>query len=513
VPSVTDDLREISGAGMVEATRDALTVAVPYPVSGAVDVLFDGRRVWSIATELMGEGPTVLPWPDALVPYLHGQAEVVVRKAETGDVVARGAVRLGNSELPIAVVDADGSPLVVNKWGRLSRSLEGQDALLEQLLTDADSVFELLHELGLPAYLVGGSLLGAMRSGDFLAHDDDIDIAYLSPHSSPADLSLESYRIQRHLEAAGHVVVRHSSAHLQVVFYSSPGRAHHYVDIFTAFYKDGWYCQPFALRGRLGIGEVVPTSTVTLRGHVFPAPAVPGSWLQLAYGRWETPDPSFRFRTPEATTRRFHAWFGQYHAQREYWTGWVGFRAGHSGTASAEADEFAAMVSEPGLIVELGAGTGTDARYLAEQGHEVWAVDYALQYGRPPFEHRRGLEYRMVNLAELRDALSLAAEATESRRPVWIYARDIGGMVREARGNMLRALAAMPGFRAGMVTFDTDESPLLVNDDPTTWHLPVELFEEECRKVGLRASVLREFDRPTPAGVRRHAVLRVEPGR
>ncbi len=501
---------EAGQAGDHRVTVAELTVELPDGVAGPLDVLFDGRRIWSVGEDQCGPGLAVLAWPAALLPYLQGETQIALRVPATGEVVAVRDVRFGESAGRVAVVDADGVFLVVNKWGRLSRSLEGRDLALTRLLDDSSRVLGLLGELGVDAYLVGGSLLGAMRSGDFLAHDDDVDIAYLSSYSSPADLSLESYRIQRHLEAAGHVVIRHSSAHIQVLFYGPGSAVEHYVDIFTAFYKDGVYCQPFALRGRLDVEKVLPTSTVTLRGRELPAPAVPSAWLELAYGRWETPDPSFRFVTPEATTRRFHAWFGAYQAGREFWSDWLGDRVATSARESDEARELAGRVGEHDLVLELGAGTGADARFLADLGHEVWAVDYAVQYGRPPFPGVPGLRYRMGNLAETRDLLRLAVEARAHGAPTVVYGRDVlAGLVPPARANVLLLMASLPTFRAGWFTFDTDLPPWYLHEDPTTWHLPLEVFEAECAAAGLRSRAVRQFERSTPAGPRGHAVVEV----
>ena len=66
-----------------------------------------------------------------------------------------------------------------------------------RLLTD------LREQCQVEAFLNFGALLGAIREGGMLGHDSDIDLAYVSPHTSPADVILESYGIERGLRALG----------------------------------------------------------------------------------------------------------------------------------------------------------------------------------------------------------------------------------------------------------------------------------------------------------------------
>ena len=66
--------------------------------------------------------------------------------------------------------------------------------------------------------ITGGTLLGAVREGSILAHDDDIDLLVYLGHVAPPDVSIASYVLERSIRARGHEVIRHSDAHLQVLF-------------------------------------------------------------------------------------------------------------------------------------------------------------------------------------------------------------------------------------------------------------------------------------------------------
>ena len=54
-----------------------------------------------------------------------------------------------------------------------------------------------------PAYLAYGSLLGAVRTGKFIPHDTDGDIAYVSRHETPALIVMEAFRVERALRRLG----------------------------------------------------------------------------------------------------------------------------------------------------------------------------------------------------------------------------------------------------------------------------------------------------------------------
>ena len=44
-----------------------------------------------------------------------------------------------------------------------------------------------LEEAGVRPFLAYGTLLGAVRQGDFIGHDSDADLGYVSEHDHPVD--------------------------------------------------------------------------------------------------------------------------------------------------------------------------------------------------------------------------------------------------------------------------------------------------------------------------------------
>lgn len=494
-----------------EVTPAALRLD-PAALAGrsSVDVRFGDRRVWSI--DLLSEPleePGRLVWPRALLPYLDGRGHVSLSDSLTGEEIAADEVAFGRGEGPLQVVDANGRHLAVNKWGRLGKSFEGAEPELRTRVLDRlDELVAFCEERDLRPFVVGGTLLGAVREGRILGHDDDADLAYLSHHTHPSDLALESYRIERELVALGIEVVRHSTAHLQLTWRTPEGKVDAYVDLFTAFFReDGTINQPFHVRGSMAHSAMLPFSTVTLEGRTYPAPAKPEDWLVLNYDEnWRTPLPGYVLRTPINTRRRFDRWFGSFNFNRDFWE--ETYEAGSTDAIEVDLrgmDRLLSQVPGGATVLDLGCGTGEAALHAARAGHHTIAVDYSpaalarlrqRAEGASPLD----LDIRRVNLVDWRQMAALLADLGDSPAEWHVIATHLlERMGMRGRRTALRLMHQMvrQGGRA-VVLFDTRMDPGFVRQDPRTWHLELSALKSELADVGLMlvdAQILEETDR------------------
>ncbi|TFV96498.1 LicD family protein [Leifsonia flava] len=481
-----------------------------------VSVLIDGQRVWSAKTaeakEFGRPGTLLLAWPDALRARLHGTSEFTVVDSESGETLTRRRLRFGTSAAPILVVDSSGRRLSVNKWGRLSASFDGdaEGDIQERVLASTQRVITAVEDLGRPTFIVGGTLLGAIRSGTFLPNDDDVDLAYLSEHSHPADLVLESYAIERDLRVQGFEVLRHSGAHLQILFRLPNGETDHYVDIFTAFFKDGEFFEPIHMQAELPREAIMPLGTVSFAGVDLPAPADPDAWLAACYGpEWRTPDPSFRFRTPKATRRRFYGWFGEHSLFRSLWLDqYAAAAAGTVQPESEQAHRFAERLAPASLIVDVGCGDGADARYFASLGHRVIAFDFVW----PAIERARALatdagvevDFRVLNVADRRDILGLTVELVAGGVPVNFFLRhSLDGLVDSDRLTILELMRrTMHQDSLGWLTAFGDSAEGFSPVDPMSWHVPLRDQMRLALENDLHLELLHTETAETPYGER-----------
>lgn len=486
------------------------------PAAGTtVDVHVGGRRVWSCKVPSRSQG--LVPWPEVLVPRLRGSAECELRRASDGRILWQGEVLWSESGEP-ELTDSLGRDVVVNKWGRLSHSFagDGEDAQ-RRILALASRVLDALESLELPTFVVGGTLLGAIRSQNLLPHDDDADLAYLSAHSHPSDLIVENARVAEALRGIGLRVVRHSWAHLQVAETVESGETEFYVDVFTAFMRRGEFCEPIHVRVPERDVRILPLSSVRIGDERFPAPADPDAWLAACYGpNWRTPDPGFSFETPRDTVRRFYAWFGNYNLHRNTWQE-AYLSAAHAlpGAdpglgADLPIDAFERIVSEAvgtgGGILDLGSGSGRSALRLQRAGGSVRCFDYAWD---APCHGDEELVSRVVNLCDYATSVSVLLEsirelrAAGAERLVVSANRLLAGQDPPGRAEILESIGFL--LRAGARVFVCDYETLgdYAFERPTSWHLPEEVLREECAAKGIAVERLAGLDRVDERGVSR----------
>lgn len=456
----------------VRATEDA--VFLPARLPGSVDVLLDGRRVWSVTPEGVTR-PTLdgellrVPWPDALTRFLDGRAEVSLRHHQSDRVLFSGEVAFGSGEGRVTVEDDAGRPLAITKYGRLNRPFDSlATEARDHYLDCVDDVLAVLDECGLRGYVAYGTLLGAVRAGRMIGHDVDADVGYLSAHASPADVMRESYDVERALRARGWPVLRVNGGFL-AVFFNQPDGSRRNLDVFAGWIDDGWLYQVHDIRARLPRSVVEPLGTVTLEGRSFPAPADPATWLQAVYGPgWATPDPGFTFSRPRAVVRRTAGWLGGLRGRRDMWSrAYAG-----SGPIPAEPSDFARWAHElddsSRRLVDLGSGRGEDALWFAARGREVLGVDVVpvvvRRAGRQAEEQGLPARFEELNLADLRHALLLGTRIAHEG-PVTIYGRRIIGDLRpDTEANLWRTVGM--GMRSGGRLFLEFVTEPVRPDDP-----------------------------------------------
>ena len=483
-----------------------------------LNIELGGRRVWSVEVPAT-QKRALIPWPRSLRERLVGRAEVRLTDAATDEYVWHGEVRWrgqGNPDL----TDARGRDLAVNKWGLLRPTFEGDDSLRQRVADSAAEVLEVLQAAGFTSFIVGGTLLGAVRDGEILPHDDDADLAYLSKHSHPSDLIAENHELAELLSAKGYRVLRHSWSHLQVLT-GAASEVDYYVDIFTAFYKFGHFHEPIHMRSPGMEHAITPLGEVSMHGHTFPAPHDPEAWLAACYGpHWRSPDPSFRFETPIATQRRFYSWFGSYNLGRNAWEdryhdGLDGHEssvirrhvlaaAGATASAGSGSARPAPGALAPGLIqvLDLGAGSGEDAAHYRRAGLTCHTSDYAL--AAPVLQLPEPLTGVRVNLVERIDALRyLASKMSGAEHTVVAANHVLAALGSVGLHSALQVLAAAARAGARVITADYESLGAYHPELPRTWHLDWSSFSVAAAEVGLECRLLERTRTRDEDGVHR----------
>ena len=394
-------------------------------VDDVVDVCFDGRRIWSFWLQRDSEprsGGRLAAWPSSLHRFLDGSTRLSLVAHVSGATLYDEEVTLGSGAGRIAVVSPDGKPLGLDKSNRLSQTFDSRSPeQVAPLLDSIQQVLDALRDAGVEAFLAYGTLLGAVRQGGLIGHDSDADLGYVSRHSHPVDVMLESFRLQRHVVDLGYETYRYSGIAFKVEVVEADGFRRG-LDVFGGFIAAPVGDEPpmLYLMGEIGapfeLDWIYPLSTATLEGRTFPVPALPERLLEVTYGPgWRVPDPAYKFHTARPTVQRLNGWFRGIRVLRSEW------ERKHSSNRDKQVPRKPSALAQfvveregvPEHVVDLGAGRAGDALWFARQGASVTALDFAPRGAtaakRAADRAGHDLDVREVNLLSLRSTLAEGA--------------------------------------------------------------------------------------------------------
>jgi SAM-dependent methyltransferase len=482
-----------------------------------LDVLLDGRRIWSVRPHATAEqhGRTWLAaWPETLLKQLRGVAGLSVRDA-AGSTLAEAELRFGDSTDRARLVDRNGNPMAVDGAGRLVRTFEAKDrAELEPLLDAMTEVLAALARSGVDAFPAYGTLLGAVRNGRLIGHDNDADLAYVSRAREPVDVVRESFRIQRALSREGFHTTRYSGAAIRVDVRTTAGVIG--LDVFGGFFHGANLVLMGEIYTPFETSWIFPLGTVELEGRTVPAPAEPERLLETMYGpSWRVPDPTYVWNTPAEISDRLDAWFRGTRVNRNHWDRRYSNFADR-GPARRRPYQLTRMLHrrepEGTTVLDVGCGRGQDVVWLANQGHRAIGVDYAglgfAKLARVAGDKGLDADFWQLNLLEIRHAMTVGARMAVEPGPRAVIARHfVDATPRRGREGLFRAtrMALHEGgrlylqFIAGNAPGTRDDprldDELLTDTDPDK--VAAEAAAFGGRVVRLRAVELTGPERPS----------------
>ena len=152
------------------------------------------------------------------------------------------------------------------------------------------------EEFGTPAFISSGTLLGIVRNGDFIGHDDDVDICYISNKTTEQEILKERHELVKFLQAKGCKLRRSDVAHY---WCTTPNGVT--LDIFTGFIEDEFCSLNPIGRRKVLRDDVLPLKVEVVQGVELYLPKKPEPLLELNYGlNWQKPDPLWSFDWSQA---------------------------------------------------------------------------------------------------------------------------------------------------------------------------------------------------------------------
>ncbi|MEC7965235.1 MAG: LicD family protein, partial [Pseudomonadota bacterium] len=159
-----------------------------------------------------------------------------------------------------------------------------------------------LQALGFQAFLNSGTLLGVVRDGKLIPHDDDVDLALVFEAESQEEAAETWHKITVQLADQG-LLSPKPPRNPAMRKLTTEGPCN--IDLFPAWVQAGQlYVYPYCC-GDLAADHVLPTEVCPITG--LPIPRNAPDVLAQNYGDgWAVPDPSYAFPWAQAN-RRFKA--------------------------------------------------------------------------------------------------------------------------------------------------------------------------------------------------------------
>lgn len=153
--------------------------------------------------------------------------------------------------------------------------------------------------LNIQSFITSGTLLGLIRENQFLPHDDDFDMAYVSAFMDRAKILAERRRLFDAVNAAPEFRIEERTGGRAAVFVTGEG-VNFMFDLFVGFRRAEFFNE-FPLKpNAMLFHDIAPVRTMPFYGQDVFVPNKPEKLLEVNYGEgWKHPDPSFRFNFGE----------------------------------------------------------------------------------------------------------------------------------------------------------------------------------------------------------------------
>jgi len=144
---------------------------------------------------------------------------------------------------------------------------------------------KILNSLGYIMCLTGGTMLGAIREGEFIDHDNDIDLAVIMKGTNIVEVGKEKDYIVGHLEKLGYELIKNTRSQFKP-YLKVPGIC---LDTFTYYFgtNDKAYFYPY--NGCFDKNDILPLITVKLYDIEFLALGNYDKIFTVLYDNWRVP--------------------------------------------------------------------------------------------------------------------------------------------------------------------------------------------------------------------------------
>lgn len=164
-----------------------------------------------------------------------------------------------------------------------SQRSENYKTILTKEMFDIVSFFK--TELNLNIYLIFGTLLGAIRENDFINHDYDVDLAYISNFKNKKEVINEFVSICDFLNKKSLLIKRKSVGQLHCKSLNNKMR----FDIWTSYQISKKEIDLTPINFLIPVEHILPLQKSIFRNLSFNVPNKSNELIDLLYKEWQTP--------------------------------------------------------------------------------------------------------------------------------------------------------------------------------------------------------------------------------
>lgn len=144
------------------------------------------------------------------------------------------------------------------------------------------------ESLDIDSFLIYGTLLGAIREKDFIAHDHDIDIAYLSKEKTTDKVLIELDKIRKVFKSKNLLAKSFVNSGQTHIYFP---KGHRISDLWASWInKEGKWCLSACMGLYWIVGDksiLLPIKKIKFRTVMINVPNNSIKCLELTYNNWE----------------------------------------------------------------------------------------------------------------------------------------------------------------------------------------------------------------------------------
>lgn len=161
----------------------------------------------------------------------------------------------------------------------------------DKIMSSLGEIFAPLEKYGYPIFLYAGALLGHVRSGKLIAHDDDVDVGVYIGECADKDVSIHWRGFKAKLVAEGLLDPKDIGKNSPILKFRS--KLDFDIDLFPAWTNAGRFSVYPYSSGEIEASSIFPLKSYGQDPVMLPADAE--ALLEQSYGKtWRVPDPHFR---------------------------------------------------------------------------------------------------------------------------------------------------------------------------------------------------------------------------